>query len=221
MSIDNMKKVAINGKMCDVVTLEEYSKNKDLYLAGTTLIETDNEFSTKKLLPILNQHDTKSYGIRVKPGSAFAYINSDCTPEEETIYDPEQIIDLSQASSIGELMEKQDMIKDIEREIITSPDNITTPEITNDDEPAMKLLKTAVMKKNIDLDKYSHRFGSNYNNDKRSLFKQRISLQMLERMCTNLDLKATLTIEDSSNDVINPIGEAISIELTRGKDVED
>lgn len=216
--MDGMKKIAIDGRMCDVVSLEEYCRNKDLYLTSNTLIECEDG-GYKRLYPIINQYDDRSYGIRIQHGSAFATINPVCTTEEEEMYNTDNVIDLSKAEDISELMAKQDMIRDVERDIITSPDNITMPDINEDDEPAMKALKMAVRKKHIDLDKYSGRFGSNYNNDKRSLLKNRISIQMLDRMCSNLDMKATLIIEDADADVPNPIGdEPIVVELTGGAD---
>ena len=215
--MDNMKKVGINGKMCDVVTLEEYVNNKEFYLTSTTLIESD-AFGDKQIFPIVNQYDKNSYGIRVKSGNAFAYFNNNPSDDEKVLYDPENVINLEDVSSIKELMEKQDMIKNMEKEILTSPDNITAPDIGAEDEPAMRALKMAVIEKGIDLDNYSHRFGGNYNNDKRALLKDRISLQMLQRMCDNLDMKATLTIEDVNPDVPNPIGKQIVMELTKRED---
>ena len=37
---------------------------------------------------------------------------------------------------------------------------------------------------------------------------------MLVRMCDALDIKATLTLQDKDNDVANPMGETISVEIT-------
>lgn len=208
-----MKKMPVNGKMYDVIPLEEYVKNKDLYLSSNTLIESTST-DVSILYPIINQYE-RSYGIKVSAGSAFSYI-SEPDSEQAKVYDPTQVIDVSQAKTIGELMATQDAIRDIEREILTSPDNITKPEVSKDDEPAMKALKEAVLLKSIDIHKYEGRFGSNFNNDIRNLYKNRISLQMLERMCSNLDIKATLTLSDASSSVPNPMGEEITIELTHG-----
>ena len=80
----------------------------------------------------------------------------------------------------------------------------------------MKALKTAVLEKRIDLDKYEPRFGSNYNNDKRLFNKNTISLSMTKRLCEALDIKATLILEDKSPDVPNPIGRTIKVDLTGG-----
>ena len=77
----------------------------------------------------------------------------------------------------------------------------------------MKGMKEAVIAKNIDLDKYEHRFGSNYNNDKRLFNKNNISLPMIKRLSKALDMKATLILEDASPDVPNPIGKKIVIDV--------
>ena len=114
------------------------------------------------------------------------------------------------------------MVKELERDILTSPDNIYVPPEDKNDSPAMKALKEAVIDKKIDLDKYEPRFGSNYNNDKRIFNKQNISLPMLVRMCNALDIKATLTLEDQNSDVPNPMNTSISVEVTSANnDVEE
>ena len=90
------------------------------------------------------------------------------------------------------------------------------PKIFDDDSAEMKALKNAVLDKQIDLDKYEPRFGSNYNNDKRLFNKSTISLAMLKRVCDALDIEATLTLTDKSDDVPNPIGRTIEVKLTGG-----
>ena len=83
----------------------------------------------------------------------------------------------------------------------------------DEDSNEMKGMKEAVIAKHIDLDKYEHRFGSNYNNDKRLFNKHTISLPMIKRLCNALDMKATLVIEDANSDVPNPIGKKITIDV--------
>ena len=88
------------------------------------------------------------------------------------------------------------------------------PEIGSDDTPEMIALKQAIMDKHIDIDKYEQRFGPNYNNDKRLLKKGNITFGKLRSICDALDIKVTLTIEDSAPDVPNPIGRATTAEIT-------
>ena len=105
-------------------------------------------------------------------------------------------------------------MKELEKNILTSSDNIFIPAEDPNDSPAMKALKEAVTNKKIDLNKYEPRFGANFNNDKRIFSKENISLPMLVRMCNALDIKATLTLEDKNRDVPNPINKSISVEIT-------
>ena len=48
-------------------------------------------------------------------------------------------------------------------------------------------------------------------------------MQMLERLCKGLDIKATLTLEDKDAGVPNPIKRKITVDLTeqQGGDVDD
>lgn len=112
------------------------------------------------------------------------------------------------------MIEKTSRVRNIEREILTSPDSIFTPVISDSDTPVMRGLKESVIAKQIDLDKYSERFGDNYPNDKRQFKKDSITLFMFERMCDCLDLSAKIIIEDKSPDVPNPMGKKIEIDIT-------
>ena len=53
----------------------------------------------------------------------------------------------------------------------------------------MRAMKESILAKSIDLDKYKDRFGTNYPNDKRKMKDSDITLNMIERMCKNLDIK--------------------------------
>ena len=102
-----------------------------------------------------------------------------------------------------------------EKEILTNPDNIFIPTISEKDSPAMRGLKQAIIEKRIDIDKYQDRFGKeNFPNDKRKFKDTDITMFMMNRMNKALDIKATLILEDKSPDVPNPIGRKISIDLT-------
>lgn len=203
------KKMRINEKIYDVTTLDEYVQFKDAYIQQYTAI---HDPETRLVLPIKNRYD-ESPGIVV--GNGVSYIEE---PEEEEMDDylDKSIIDFDNSKSIHDMMEKQRIVRTLERDILTSPDNIFTPKIFDDDSPEMKALKTAVLDKHIDLDKYEPRFGSNYNNDKRLFNKNTISLSMMKRMCEALDIEATLILTDKSEDVPNPMGKTIEVKLTGG-----
>lgn len=208
----DMIKMEINGRMYDVVNLDEYQKNPDAFVPEYTAIRS---FDGKYALPVVSITDSKP-GMFVTNCIAHQRL-----PKEEELVDyniEEKAINLSDSKTIGELMEKQEAVRDIEKEILTDVDNIYTPKIGPTDSKAIKALKEAVIDKHIDLDKYGPRFGPNFNNDKRLLSKDNISLQMLLRMCNALDIKATLILEDESPDVPNPMGTTIVTELTKESD---
>lgn len=199
-----IKKAKIENKLYDVVTFEEYTNTKE-GLPHNTAIEEDGV-----LYPLRNKTDVApgyyDYGVIgkfVKPSEA----NKDK-------YTTENVINFDNVESLKDIIEKQDQLRKMEKEILTNPDNIFTPSIKESDTPEMKGLKEAVIAKHIDLDKYQHRFGSNYSNDRRILFKSDITLAMMKRMFNALDMKGTLIIEDKEGDIANPIGRKIVIDLT-------
>lgn len=207
----NKREIMINGRLYEVTNLEDYSKNPDAYLSGYTAID----IGQKRIYPVVPT-TSPNPGIMFRSTSPFSYIRE--PDPEDTQYDRENIIDFTDVKSYKEFIEKQNMVRDLERDILTTPDNVYVPPEDSNDTPAMKALKEAVTDKHIDLDKYEPRFGSNYNNDKRIFNKPNISLPMLVRMCNALDIKATLTLEDQvmedGSETPNPIGKVITVELT-------
>lgn len=203
------KKIRIGDKMYDVATLEEYQKYRDAYTTQYTAIYDE---TTNLVLPIKNRYDN---GVGIIIGSGVSYIEEPADDIKQD-YSATAIIDFDNIKSIHDMMQKQKIVREIERNNLTSPDNIFTPKIFDDDSPEMKALKSAVLDKHIDLDKYEPRFGSNYNNDKRLFNKSTISLSMLKRVCDALDIEATLTLTDKNDDVPNPIGKSIEVKLTGG-----
>lgn len=203
------KKMRIDDKIYDVATLEEYTKYKDAFIPQYTAIHDED---THMVLPVKNRYDS---GPGISVGSGISYIEEPDESEKEK-YDDKRIIDFDNSKSIHDMMQKQRVVRSLERDILTSPDNIFTPRIFDDDSPEMKALKSAVLDKHIDLDKYEPRFGSNYNNDKRLFNKNTISLSMLKRVCEALDIDATLTLKDKAEDIPNPMGRTIEVKLTGG-----
>ena len=200
-----MKKAKIDGKIVDIESLEDISKKPTEYPTGYTAIETD-----KFILPLRGKNDIRP-GVYI--GSAISRV---VEPNEDEIsdYSTNEIIDFSDVDNIQEVIEKQEELRSMERTILVNANNIFTPRIRENDSPEMVALKQAVIKKNIDIDNYEPRFGSNYNNDKRLFDKSSITLVKLRSMLKNLDMKGTLIIEDANPDVPNPIGESIVVDIT-------
>lgn len=211
----DMKKVKINDKLMTVISLEEYNRNPEVYSQSSTAIELKDQ---GLVLPMIGKYVDNEPGIYVSSEELFSAVN---IPENREEYSLDKVIDLSDTKNMRELMEKQELVRDLEFEMLTTIDNIFAPKIGENCSPAMRALKTAVIEKKIDINKYGDRFGSNFNNDKRQYNKDTISMQMLERQCNGLDIKATLILEDASDNVPNPIGRKIVVELTEGGDSDD
>ena len=203
-------KAKINNTMYDVCTLQQYTQNPNQYLPNhTAIIEGDY------LYPVLSSTQIGT-GVHVIPG-LISYFTQPKENEEE--YRKENAIRFDDVKDIATMIDKLDAVKKIESDVLTSVDNIFTAKVKPGDAPEMIALKTAVNEKKIDLDKYEHRFGSNYHNDKRLFNKPTISLGMLKRVTSALDMKVTLTIEDMP-DAPNPIGRKIEVQLN-GRDVDE
>lgn len=204
------KKAKVEDRLLDAVTMDEYTEHPELYANTGTAVEIHQNEKTY-LLP----HRNGNY-VTDRPGvydcGAIVKYNLPQQGDEEKYTG--EIINLADVESIGELIEKTSRVRNIEREILTSPDSIFTPVISDSDTPVMRGLKESVIAKQIDLDKYSERFGDNYPNDKRQFKKDSITLFMFERMCNCLDLSAKIIIEDKSPDVPNPMGKKIEIDIT-------
>lgn len=211
----DMKKAKINGKLMSVVDIKEYMENSDIYSPGCTAISIDE---AGVALPIIGKFDKRT-GVCPTDG-LFSRVNMPSEEEREE-YSLDKVIDLTKCNSMAELIKTQQQIANIEYDMLTTVDNVFKPTIGENCTPAMRALKEAVIDKNIDIHKYSERYGANFNNNVRNFSKDDISLRMLELHCNVLDIKATLVLEDVSEDVPNPIGRKISVELTKGGDMND
>lgn len=208
----NAKQINIDGKMFNVVDYSEYCtmKDKDYYTAVKV-----NYYDSSLILPIRSPLDNKP-GIYDK-GVIDIIIEPD---PNDAQYSESNVIDLTNAKTMDALLSSQAKCKDIEREILTSPENITKPNISSLDSPEMKGLKEAIIAKHIDIDTYANRFGPNFANDKRLLKANSITNKMLKRMMKHLDIKAKLVLEDSSPDVVNPMGKSIEVSITDDEELE-
>lgn len=207
----NIKQTNIDGKLLNVVTYEEFTSNLELNANYSTAVQMGD-----MVLPVRSPNEPNLPGIRIN-GPLYEVTKPD--PDDEQ-YKSSHMIDLSDVKEMEELIKKQGMIRDIEQEILTSPDNITVPNISSLDSPEMRGLKEAIIAKHIDFDKYSDRFGSNFANDKRILKTNSITQKMLKRILRNIDVKATLILEDTSPNVANPMGKKIEIDITENGEEE-
>lgn len=208
-----MRKVKIDNKMMDVVSFDNFANNKELYNNSSTAVE----FGDKYVYPVRTQTDDRP-GM-YNAGAIDFFV--DPSYENQSEYLKENVIDLSDVHTITELMSKQEKLKTLEREILTSPDkNLTIPEISELDSPAMKGLKKAITAKSINLDKYADRFGDSFANTKRNLKNHDVTLFMMNRFTQALDIKATLILEDRNPNVANPMNTKIVVDLSEYNEEE-
>lgn len=208
-----MKKAKLNNKMYDVTSLENYVQHRDIYDQQYTAIEVDD-----MVLPVIGRIDER---IGICISGPVAFYNP---PQKDRMneFSSSNIIDFNKARSMGEIIQKQEYVKSLENEIIVNSENIFEPRIDDNDSPEIKALKGAVIAKQIDINAYAPRFGSNFANDKRLFNSDKISLVKLRKIANALDMRCTLTLEDKSPNVPNPIGKAISVEITgSGGDDDD
>lgn len=208
-----MEKSKIGDKIYDVVSLDEYIRNQEILDSSFTAVK-DGDY----LYPIRPKTSNQPglYSI----GNAILEFKDPVSEEDKKEYSVENTINFENAKSLKDIIVKQNKLKKAERTILTTPENIFIPTIGENDSPEMVGLKKAVIAKEIDIDKYQARFGNNYSNDKRLFNDGSITMVKLKTMMKALDMKGTLIIEDLNEDIPNPIGKKIVIDLLGGDDDE-
>lgn len=201
----SLEKAKIADVIYDVITLDQYYQNPALY-GQYTAIRGDDGY----IYPIRTKTDNRP---GFYPTGGFDMFKPPSFGEG-LIYSQQNVINFNDATTFREVIQAKQRLVSAERSILTTIDSVFTPEITDKDTPEMIALKTAIIEKHIDLDKYEQRFGPNYNNDKRLLRKNSITFGKMRSICDALDIKVSITLEDAAPDVPNPIGRSISAEVT-------
>jgi hypothetical protein len=207
-----MKKMKIGEKVYDVTTAQEYAKNETLYDTSYTALEHEG-----MALPILSKSEYGTDKPGALPGTFVTFFQR---PESVEEYSLSGAIDFGNTKNMRELIEKQNMVRDLEREILVNSDCVTVPRFDDNDSVEMIALKEAIIAKQCDLNSYASRFNGNFANDKRILNDNTITLPKLKKYADALDLKIIMTIEDRNPDVPNPMNKSITVELTGGGDDE-
>mgnify|MGYP004453897035 CR=1 FL=1 len=203
-----MKKAELANKLYNVCSMDEFTDNPDMYTPKFTAIEREDV-----ILPIKNRTTDTGIGIYYQQGAMASIV---VKPDNDKEYSVDKIIDFSNPKSIGEVFEKQQIIRDIQDEIMTTSDNIMYLKIGDKDTPEMKSLKTAINLKRIDPKQYEDRFDQ-FQNDMRLLKGESITLGKLVSICNAFDISADLTLRDRDSNTPNPMNETINIDLTDGR----
>lgn len=206
-----MKKAVINGRMLDIVPIKEAIESTN---------ESNNNIAIEAngcILPVRGSTDKRPGAYRA--GSFYMKtVMPDSVELPNYRADDNHIVDFTKAEDIRGIIKAESKLRNLEVSRLTTIDNICAPRIRPDDAPEMVGLKKAIIQKHIDLDKYEQRFGDNYNNDRRLLEKDNITLTKLKTFAKALDMKLTLTFEDNGKNVPNPIGEPIRVTVIGGED---
>mgnify|MGYP006364842289 FL=1 len=201
-----MNKAIINKRVYNVITVEEYFANTKYY--------DENMYNTAIC------HNGMVYPLRKSKTGAGCFIKSNIMgkyleppPSERDKYLAENaVIDFDSNSSMKERIETNEKFKNLEREILCSPDDIYMPKRSGNETPEMDAFKTAIELKQIDIDKYASRMKQ-FSNNKRLMSGDTITLSKIRELAVPLDMKVTLILEDASDDVPNPIGRPIITEI--------
>ena len=140
--------------------------------------------------------------------------------KDEAKYKNLESIDLDNIKDISEAIKANESLDKMEKEIMTTPDNITKPKIKESNSPEMVGFKESIIAKNIDIYKYKSRIP-NFNNNIRLLNSDNKTLTKLKEMCNGLDINLKLTFSDMNGDVVNPMGKEITVDINgSGEDDE-
>ena len=208
-----VEKIRIKDRLYDVIAYEEFTRHPDNYGKFNAVKEGSYVY------PVKGKTDT-GVGIYDSDDVTYEFVEP-ITEEDKDNYSTNHIISISDCKTIREVIEAQQKIKESERAILTKADNITFVKVGANDTPHMAALKEAINGKQIDISNYEYKFGTNYNNDMRLLSKSDITMNKLKSFLSKLDLKASIVIEDASDDVPNPLGRKIVSTIISGDDYED
>jgi hypothetical protein len=211
------RNASIDGKVLDIITEEEYSKQYKMYLenpsiCSMTALEVNNN-DQSYLLPFRGKTDDRP---GIYPDGCVYFVKFPQSDEEESVYNKNNIdiVDFTNMSNINDFLEKNNQIREMENLALSDSDEIFVPPISGNETEAMKAFKQAIIAKHMDVDRYSARFGENYLNDKRILKGDDITMNKLISICNKFDIEAKLTLSDKHSDVANPMGTSIEVVLT-------
>ena len=209
-------KAATNGQVVDVVTFDEFTKNKSIYEGRTDVAIPVQSRGRELLLPLKGEYPTNG-STPISPG-IYTGGPVDFIVEPESGFADRYVsknkIVMNNNNDIRDLIRAEEESKKLDEPFITSPDCITNIPVREGDQPEMVCLKMALNSKRIDIDKYASRFGSNYPNDKRQLKSESATLNIIKRFCKHMDMEAILTLKDANPDVPNPMNTEITVSLT-------
>lgn len=211
------RNASIDGKVLDIITEEEYSRQYKTYLenpsiCSMTALEVSNN-DESYLLPFRGKTDDRP---GIYPDGSIYFVKFPQNEEEENTYNKKNlsVVDFTNMDNINDFLEKNNQVREMENLALSDSDEIFIPPISGNETEAMAAFKKAIIAKHMDVDRYSARFGENYLNDKRILKGDDITMNKLISICNKFDIEAKLVLSDKHADVANPMGTSIETVLT-------
>lgn len=200
-----MKIIVIDNKQYELLTIREaFIPSVD---PRRSYVEVGSKF-----YPIFYGTAGNAHGIYLVNSVLYTIVTNDPTGKFETAR--YSIVDFNNIQSMVEMYEKNNQLNTIMKETLIpdKEDIIYYHEIQNKESNLMKALQMFLNSKQITPIRYADRFA-NYPNTIRILNKDRVSIDKFMEFITAMDGKATITIENKSDDVANPIPSPITMEL--------
>jgi hypothetical protein len=205
-----IKKAKVDNKLYNVVGLDTYAANPDLYPINNTAIAVDG-----MVLPLRNKTD-------ITPGLYDAgAIMQIYKPRDGDLsrYKEEnlEIIDLGGSKTTKEFMERSQKVKEINKTILENDTDAYVATRLGDETPEMSIFKDAIDAKRMNIRNYETAIeenGGRFNNDIRIIGKKNISFDKMKMFGNSFDMKITVIIEDKNEDVPNPMGTSFSCVIT-------
>lgn len=170
-----------------------------------------------RIYPVTTNGNTD--GVKVTSNYSKVYLPSG--NEDKYTKEATNFVDFTNAASMKELLDKNSVASEVERAVLTSPDDITVCKRNESDSPLITILKDAIDKKHIDMHSYQSRFSPNFTNDMRIIDGDDITMKKAISFCQNLDLAMKISIEDKDQNVPNPIGTVLECYIVGGNKTND
>lgn len=208
----------INGKQYGVFSSDYFSANMDKLKDDTDCAVEVQKGDKTYILPIRsNCNNTDKPGIYSNDGKISLFTFPDKDEEEAYMPTGDNVIVFGNHHSLQSISDaKKKFDESINKLLEVDGGDVYKPPLLETDSAEMRAMKECIIAKNIDLDKYKDRFGANYPNDKRKLKDDNITLNMISRMCENLDIKLDLVFTDANSDVPNAMNKVIRANIIPG-----
>lgn len=205
-----VRKAFIENKTMEVMSEKEYFRRAEF---TDPMFEDACVEQGGTLYPIMSRYDPTITGVY----DAGVCLKYNKPPEElSTKYSADHIIDFDKATDYGDVIRMKDSLNRAEVARLTTKDNVYVPNIQETDSPLLKVIKEAVGAKEIDLDSYRQRAGTNFSNWTRLITSPKndsITIKKAVNICEMCDLELSISVKDKK-DAINPVGHVITTVIT-------